>query len=137
MTSGHGSVGYRPTRRWTLPTNNFCMDWAATRSTRVKGIPFMGANTPYEAGPGGHLGALIAWDPSAAKKVWEVQEPFPSWSGVLATAGDVVFYGTLDGWFKSVDATNGNGESTSGTIATFLRLARTVEIKMSQGLTRR
>ena len=29
------------------------------------------------------------------------------WSGALATAGNVVFYGTLDGWFKAVDARNG------------------------------
>ena len=30
------------------------------------------------------------------------------WSGALATAGDVVFYGTMDGWFKAVDAQTGN-----------------------------
>jgi PQQ-dependent dehydrogenase (methanol/ethanol family) len=88
-------------------TNNFCMDYEATRSSYLKGTPFMGVNSPYVAGAGGHLGALIAWDAAAAKKVWEIQEPFPSWSGALATAGDVVFYGTLDGWFKSVDATSG------------------------------
>ena len=29
------------------------------------------------------------------------------WGGALATAGGVVFYGTLDGWFKAVDARNG------------------------------
>ena len=29
------------------------------------------------------------------------------WSGALATAGNVVFYGTLDGWFKAVDARTG------------------------------
>ena len=29
------------------------------------------------------------------------------WSGTLVTAGDVVFYGTLEGWFKAVDARNG------------------------------
>ena len=29
------------------------------------------------------------------------------WGGALATAGDVVFYGTLDGWFKAADARNG------------------------------
>src|SRR3712207_210347 len=33
---------------------------------------------------------------------------FRSWSGALVTAGDVVFYGTMDGWFKAVDARNGN-----------------------------
>jgi len=88
-------------------TNNFCMDYEASRSAYLKGTPYIGANSPYSAGPGGHLGALIAWDAGAARKVWEIDEPYPSWSGVLATAGDVVFYGTLDGWFKSVDATSG------------------------------
>ena len=34
-------------------------------------------------------------------------EDFPVWSGALVTAGDVVFYGTMDGWFKAVDAKTG------------------------------
>ena len=88
-------------------TNNFCMDYEATRATYLKGTPYIGANSPYSASPGGHLGALVAWDAAAARKAWEIFEPYPSWSGVLATAGNVVFYGTLDGWFKSVDATTG------------------------------
>ena len=29
------------------------------------------------------------------------------WSGALATAGDVVFYGTLEGYLKAVDAESG------------------------------
>ena len=29
------------------------------------------------------------------------------WSGTLTTAGDVVFYGTMEGWFKAVDARSG------------------------------
>ena len=29
------------------------------------------------------------------------------WSGALATAGDVVFYGTLEGYLKAVDAKTG------------------------------
>jgi alcohol dehydrogenase (cytochrome c) len=41
------------------------------------------------------------------KPVWELKEPFPAWSGALVTAGDVAFYGTLDGWFKTVDARTG------------------------------
>jgi lanthanide-dependent methanol dehydrogenase len=99
---------YSPHLGWFFTsTNNFCMDYAATRATYLKGTPYMSVNSPYIAGPGGHLGALLAWDAGAGKKIWEIDEPFPSWSGVLATAGDVVFYGTLDGWFKSVDATTG------------------------------
>jgi glucose dehydrogenase len=39
--------------------------------------------------------------------VWRITENFPVWSGALATAGDLVFYGTMDGWFKAVDAKTG------------------------------
>ncbi|HEX3952845.1 MAG TPA: PQQ-binding-like beta-propeller repeat protein, partial [Stellaceae bacterium] len=42
------------------------------------------------------------------KKAWEVHEPLPVWSGAVVTAGDVVFYGTLDGWFKAADAKTGH-----------------------------
>ncbi len=88
-------------------TNNFCMDFEATRATYMRGIPFIGAGLPYHRGPGGYLGAFLAWDATSGKKVWEVKEPYPAWSGALVTAGDVAFYGTLDGWFKSVDAKTG------------------------------
>jgi PQQ-dependent dehydrogenase (methanol/ethanol family) len=88
-------------------TNNLCMEWEASRVSYLKGTPYLGANTPYVAGPGGHLGAFIAWDAVAGKKVWEDPERYPAWSGALVTAGDVAFYGTLDGWFKAVDAKNG------------------------------
>ena len=53
------------------------------------------------------MGAFIAWDAGSGRKVWTIEEPYPVWSGVLVTAGNVVFYGTLDGWFKAVDATTG------------------------------
>ncbi|MFL5403892.1 MAG: PQQ-dependent dehydrogenase, methanol/ethanol family [Gemmatimonadales bacterium] len=88
-------------------TNNMCMDYAATEAQHFRGTPFIGAGTPYYAGPGGHLGAFMAWNASTGKKVWELKEHFPNWSGALVTAGDVAFYGTLDGWFKAVDAKTG------------------------------
>jgi glucose dehydrogenase len=61
----------------------------------------------YKPGPGGNRGALTAWDPAQAKIAWEVKENFPVWSGTVVTAGDVVFYGTMDGWFKAVNAKTG------------------------------
>jgi alcohol dehydrogenase (cytochrome c) len=48
-----------------------------------------------------------AWDPVARKVVWTIKENFPVWSGALVTAGNVVFYGTMEGWFKAVDAQTG------------------------------
>jgi alcohol dehydrogenase (cytochrome c) len=41
------------------------------------------------------------------RAAWTLTESFPVWSGALATAGDVVFFGTMDGWFKAVDARTG------------------------------
>ena len=83
------------------------MDYASARASHLRGTPFMGINSPYSAGPGGNLGTFMAWDAATGKKVWENKETYPNWSGALVTAGDVAFYGTLDGWFKSVDARTG------------------------------
>src|SRR4029079_815700 len=55
----------------------------------------------------GHRGEFDAWDPIARKKVWSVRENFPVWSGAVVTAGAVCFYGTMDGWFKALDARSG------------------------------
>jgi glucose dehydrogenase len=57
--------------------------------------------------PPGNRGEFTAWDPIAAKPVWQIKENFPVWSGAVVDAGNVVFYGTMDGYFKAVDATNG------------------------------
>ncbi len=39
--------------------------------------------------------------------MWSDPEQFSAWSGALATAGGVVFYGTLEGYLKAVDAKTG------------------------------
>ncbi|OLB48167.1 MAG: hypothetical protein AUI08_12125 [Gemmatimonadetes bacterium 13_2_20CM_2_65_7] len=88
-------------------TNNLCMSYQAVPVTRIPGTPYIGATTPYTAGPGGNMGSFIAWDAARGRKVWEIKEKFPVWSGSVVTAGDVVFYGTLDGWFKAADARTG------------------------------
>jgi PQQ-dependent dehydrogenase (methanol/ethanol family) len=101
-------AAYSPrTHLFYTSTNNLCMDYAATHASHLKGTPFMGVTSPYFAGPGGNLGTFMAWDAATGRKVWENKEPYPNWSGALVTAGDVAFYGTLDGWFKSVDARTG------------------------------
>ena len=90
-----------------LPHNNLCMDFEGTQANYISGTPYVGANVRMYAGPGGNRGEFSAWDPAGAKPVWNVKEDFPAWSGALVTAGDVVFYGTMDGWFKALDARNG------------------------------
>src|SRR5438046_8383135 len=91
-----------------MPENNLCEEVEALEANYIEGTPFLGANIKMYAGAGGYRGALDAWDPVAGASVWSRKESFPAGSGVLATAGDVVFYGTLDGWFKAVDARSGN-----------------------------
>jgi PQQ-dependent dehydrogenase (methanol/ethanol family) len=90
-----------------LPHNNLCMDFEGVEANYIAGTPFVGANVRMYAGPGGNRGAFTAWDPVQAKAAWSVPETFPAWGGALATAGGVVFYGTLDGWFKALDARRG------------------------------
>ena len=87
--------------------NNLCMDFEAVEVSYIAGTPYVGANVVYKPGPGGHQGLVTAWDPVAAKPAWQITEKYPSWSGTLATAGDVVFYGNLEGWFKAVHARTG------------------------------
>lgn len=90
-----------------IPHNNLCMEYEGVQANYIAGTPFVGANVRMYAGPGGNRGEFSAWDPAAGKAVWTVKEMFPAWSGTLVTAGDVVFYGTMDGWFKALDARNG------------------------------
>ncbi|MEP6692571.1 MAG: PQQ-dependent dehydrogenase, methanol/ethanol family [Gemmatimonadaceae bacterium] len=90
-----------------VPTNNLCMDFEVRAVSYIAGTPYIGANAPEKGGPGGYKGEFMAWDATTGTKRWGIREPFPVWSGVLATAGDVVFYGTLDGWFKAIDAKSG------------------------------
>ena len=90
-----------------VPHNNLCMDYAGGEANYIAGTPYVGAEVRMYAGPGGHRGVFSAWDPIGRKKVWEIKERFPVWSGAVVTAGDVVFYGTMDRWFKAVDAHSG------------------------------
>jgi PQQ-dependent dehydrogenase (methanol/ethanol family) len=90
-----------------IPQLNLCMDWEGVEANYIEGTPFVGANVRMYAGPGGNRGAFTAWDPVAGKAVWSIKESFPAWSGALVTAGDVAFYGTMEGWFKAVDARTG------------------------------
>lgn len=91
-----------------IPHQNLCMDYEGVEANYIAGTPYVGANVKYYAGPGGNRGFFTAWDPVNKAAAWQINEKFPVWSGALVTAGDVVFYGTMEGWFKAVDARNGN-----------------------------
>jgi lanthanide-dependent methanol dehydrogenase len=90
-----------------IPHNNLCMDMEGVEANYIAGTPYVGAEVRQYAGPGGHRGEFTAWDPVEKRAVWKIKEKWPAWSGALVTAGDVVFYGTMDRWFKAVDARTG------------------------------
>jgi PQQ-dependent dehydrogenase (methanol/ethanol family) len=91
-----------------VPTNHVCMDYEPFQVSYTAGQPYVGATLSMYPAPGGNnLGNFIAWDADQGKIKWSIPEPFSVWSGALATAGDVVFYGTLEGYLKAVDADTG------------------------------
>lgn len=90
-----------------IPHQNLCMDEEGLEVNYIAGTPYVGMNVKMYAGRGGGRGHFDAWNPHTGSKVWSVDEDLPVWSGALVTAGDVAFYGTMDGWFKAVDARTG------------------------------
>jgi PQQ-dependent dehydrogenase (methanol/ethanol family) len=90
-----------------VPTNNLCMDYEGVEVKYQAGQPYVGAIVVSKAGPGGHRGEFIAWDPTKGAKVWGIKENLSAWGGALSTGGDVVFYGTMEGWLKAVDQKTG------------------------------
>lgn len=87
---------------------NVCMDLTDHKVAYIPGTPYDGMGLKFHSG--GHTGKwgeFIAWNPLTGQKVWSIPENFMTMSGVLATAGDLVFYGTSDGWFRAVDARSG------------------------------
>ena len=90
-----------------VPTNNICMDYEGVEVKYSAGQPYVGAIVRMFPGPGGNRGAVIAWDPMKGKIVWKDKENLAAYGGTMNTAGGVVFYGTMEGWLKAVDAKTG------------------------------
>ncbi|SCM67543.1 lanthanide-dependent methanol dehydrogenase XoxF5 [Donghicola eburneus] len=103
-------ASYSPkTELFYVPTNHVCMDYEPFRVSYTAGQPYVGATLAMYPAPDSHggMGNFIAWDNIAGEIKWSIPEQFSVWSGALATAGDVVFYGTLEGYLKAVSADTG------------------------------
>ena len=91
-----------------VPTNHVCMDYEPFKVAYTAGQPYVGATLSMFPPKGEtNLGNFIAFDAGQGKVVWTDKEPFSVWSGALATAGDIAFYGTLEGYLKAVDLKTG------------------------------
>ena len=99
-----------PKLHWFMvPTNHVCMNYEPFQIEYTAGQPYVGATLTMFPTPNSHggMGNFIAWDPVQGKIMWSDPERFSVWSGALTTAGDVVFYGTLEGYLKAVDPKTG------------------------------
>ncbi len=110
-TKDQQPAAYSPkTGLFYVPTNHVCMDYEPFEVSYTAGQPYVGATLSMYPAPGGdNLGNFIAWDAVKGKIVWSNPEKFSVWSGALSTAGDMVFYGTLEGYLKAVDADDRQG----------------------------
>jgi PQQ-dependent dehydrogenase (methanol/ethanol family) len=108
-TKDEQPAAYSPdTQLFYVPTNHVCMDYEPYKVSYTAGQPYVGATLSMYPPPGEpNMGNFIAWDAKTGKIVWSDKEQFSVWSGALATAGNVVFYGTLEGYLKAVDAKTG------------------------------
>jgi PQQ-dependent dehydrogenase (methanol/ethanol family) len=101
-------MSYNPTTGLVyIPSNNLCMDWSVSDVTYKRGVFYLGGEFPPEAGPGGYMGEIEAWNPITQTKVWGVKEDLPFNGGTLSTGGGLVFYGNMHGDFRALDAKTG------------------------------
>ncbi|MBM4207535.1 MAG: PQQ-dependent dehydrogenase, methanol/ethanol family [Gammaproteobacteria bacterium] len=111
-------VSYSPqTGLFYISGNHLCMNYEPFAVDYKAGQPYVGATLTME--PAGadaitgekdgstNLGQFTAWDAKTGKIAWSNKEQFSVWSGSVATAGGIVFYGTLEGYLKAVDAKTG------------------------------
>ncbi|MEO8098811.1 MAG: methanol/ethanol family PQQ-dependent dehydrogenase [Acidobacteriota bacterium] len=105
----HQPASYDPrTKLFYVGTNHICMDYEAFTVRYRAGFPYVGATlSMFPANNGDVRGRLIAFDPVSGQTKWSVDEKWQVYSGPLTTDSGVLFYGTLDGWFKAVDQSTG------------------------------
>jgi PQQ-dependent dehydrogenase (methanol/ethanol family) len=105
-TKDQQPASYSPkTGLFYVPTNHVCMDYEPYKVSYTAGQAYVGATVAMYPAADSHggMGNFIAWDAAKGEIVWSKPEQFSVWSGALATDGDVVFYGTLEGYIKAVD----------------------------------
>jgi alcohol dehydrogenase (cytochrome c) len=90
------------------PTIEACQQYAKGIAVYVKGIPFMGgAPNTVDANEGKAYGVLAAVDVKSGKVKWRYHDPRPMMSGVVATAGGVLFTANQEGQALALDQATG------------------------------
>ncbi|MDY0743100.1 PQQ-dependent methanol/ethanol family dehydrogenase [Paucibacter sp. R3-3] len=101
-------MAYSPdTGLFYVPANEWGMEIWNEPITYKKGAAYLGAGFTIKTINDDYIGALRAIDPKSGKIVWEVKNGAPLWGGVLTTGGNLVFWGTPEGYLKAADAKTG------------------------------
>ncbi len=90
-----------------VPSNEWGMEIWNEPVSYKKGAAYLGAGFTIKPLNDDYIGALRAVNPKTGKIVWENKNAAPLWGGVMTTAGDLVFYGTPEGYLKALDANTG------------------------------
>jgi alcohol dehydrogenase (cytochrome c) len=101
-------MAYSPdTKLFYVPANEWGMEIWNEPIAYKKGAAYLGAGFTIKTINDDYIGALRAIDPKSGKIVWEVKNNAPLWGGVLTTAGNLVFWGTPEGYLNAADARTG------------------------------
>ena len=101
-------MAYSPdTHLFYVPANEWGMEIWNEPITYKKGAAYLGAGFTIKTVDENYIGALRAIDPKSGKIVWEQKNGAPLWGGVLTTGGNLVFWGTPEGFLKAADAKTG------------------------------
>jgi alcohol dehydrogenase (cytochrome c) len=101
-------MAYSPdTKLFYVPANEWGMEIWNEPVAYKKGAAYLGAGFTIKTIHDDYIGALRAVDPKSGKIVWEVKNSAPLWGGVLTTGGNLVFWGTPEGYLKAADAKTG------------------------------
>lgn len=90
-----------------VPANHWGEDYWTEKVEYNPGAAFLGMGFRIRKTHDDHVGVLRAFDPVTGEKKWEHKETMPLWAGTMATAGNLVFTGTSDGYLKAFNASTG------------------------------
>ncbi|WP_439523553.1 PQQ-dependent methanol/ethanol family dehydrogenase [Marivita sp.] len=95
------------TGNFYVPSNEWGMDIWNEPITYKKGAAYLGSGFTIKPNYEDHIGSLKAIDPDTGEWKWEYKNDAPLWSGVMTTAGGLVFFGTPEGKFLALDDETG------------------------------
>mgnify|MGYP000872241061 FL=1 len=90
-----------------VPSNEWGMEIWNEPITYKKGAAYLGAGFTIKPLYDDYIGSLRAIDPKTGKIAWEVKNTAPLWGGVMTTSGNLVFWGTPEGYLKAANAKTG------------------------------